>query len=339
VPPVDPPAPPSVAKVEPQLTVVAKIDPPPGKAAPKPPPKGPNKLLFWKQDFLHTIDPDGKNDAKLNEEGIWPSGSRLSPDGKRVALLVLKKIEKETEDGNVLILRPYLHVKELSDKVLLRDMDIPCQSVAWSADSTRIAVSNWTTSVSGKRSATEHHLMDVETKEKTPLNLPDNHVIQDWTPDGKYLLTKSEDDTRFIQTHLMNLDGTEYKKLNIIAGYRISPDGRLLCISREEREKQAPRSCLTVLDLNSGKLTPIFDLSKGGLSSACWSPDGKQIAYVWYPDLKPNEDINKAPEDLNNTEAECLLMICNEDGTNQRSVTSTKAKTVILVMGSEVDWR
>jgi hypothetical protein len=60
---------------------------------------------------------------------------------------------------------------------------------------------------------------------------------------------------------------------------------------------------------------------------------------VWYPDLKPNEDINKAPEDLNNTEAECLLMICDEDGTNQRSVTSTKAKTVILVMGSEVDWR
>ena len=134
---------------------------------------------------------------------------RLSPDGKYLAFSVRSEgFEKQP------ILNPNrckLHVRELTEKGLGTDLDILCESFAWSADGSQIAVTDW-----AEGPDKQHHLVDVKTKEKKPLKLPDNHVIRDWTRDGKYLLTNSsvmKDEKRIIRMHLMNLDGTEHKAL------------------------------------------------------------------------------------------------------------------------------
>jgi RNA polymerase sigma factor (sigma-70 family) len=353
VPPPTPPAPPRDLATTPVILAARHTDPPPAKVEPKPLPKGPNKLLFYQAGFLATIDPDGKNETKLNEERadyiksryarLNRATLRLSPDGKYLAFLV----RTEGFEKQPLILNPKckLHVRELAEKGLGTDLDVICESFAWSGDGGKIAVTDWTEEPDKQRLMV-HHLVDVKTKEKKPLKLPDNHVIRDWTRDGKYLLTNStvmKDDKRINRIHLMNLDGTEHKALTdetaYASGGRISPDGtRVLCTIPSPKEKQTPlRSDLYVLHIDTGKLTPVADIAvNGSLVGSCWSQDGKQIAYVWQERYIAKAD--DKPEDLFNRSVECHLMICDEDGKNHKSLSFTKSIPGAAVMGG-VDWR
>ncbi len=353
VPPPTPPAPPPALTTTPFVLVARHTDPPPTKVEPKPLPKGPNKLLFFQSGFLTTIDPDGKSETKLNEERadyiksryarLNRATMRLSPDGKYLAF----SFRTEGFDKQPIILNSKckLHVRELTEKGLGTDLDILCESFAWSADGSQIAVTDWTEGPDQQR-LTVHHLVDVKTKEKKPLKLPDNHVIGDWTRDGKYLLTNSsemKDDKRINRIHLMNLDGTGHKALtdekSNAAGGRISPDGtRVLCTISSPKEKQTPwRRDLYVLHIDTGKLTPVADIAvNGSLLSSCWSQDGKQIAYVWQEKYAAKAD--DKPEDLFSPSVECHLMICHEDGKNHQSLSFTKSIPGAAVMGG-VDWR
>jgi RNA polymerase sigma factor (sigma-70 family) len=352
VPPSEPPEPPHTATAKPLLYVAAHADPPPAKVEPKPLPKGPNKLLFYQSGFLNTIDPDGKNETKLNEERadfiksqyarLNRETMRLSPDGKYLAF----SFRTEGFDKQLLLNpRCKLHVRELAEKGLGTDLDILCESFVWSADGSQIAVTDWTEEPDHQRLRV-HYLVDVKTKEKKPLKLPDSHVIRDWTRDGKYLLTNSsvmKEGKRLNRIHLLNLDGTEHKALTDentnASGGRISPDGtRVLCTIPSPKEKQTPwRSDLYVLHIDTGKLTPVADIAvNGSLVSSCWSQDGKQIAYVWQERYISKADDKS--EDLFSHSVETHLMICDEDGKNHKSLTFTKSIPGAVVMGG-VDWR
>jgi Tol biopolymer transport system component len=355
VPPIEPPSPPRAPVHEPPFSVAAHLNQPAVKTDPKPLPKGPNKLLFFESGILHMIDPDGKNETKLSEKPsgilIIPTTLRLSPDGKKLAYLAVNTEKQERGKGPTRVVNHRLHFKELTDKGLGTDLEIDCLSIAWSADGSQIATSDW---IEQQVSAI-HYLVDVKTKEKKKLMLPDNHFIADWTPDGKYLLTRSwvkKDDKQISRLHLMNLDGTEHKvltdeKTNATGG-RVSPDGtRVLCsIPRPPDPKEKvgpkgkpipPRTDLHVLHLDSGKLTLVADIAENGTYlSSCWSQDGKQIAYVWRQKLEIKAD--DKPIDIMMKEVEIHIMVCDETGKNHKSLFSRKVKNGPIVMGG-VEWR
>ncbi|MDB5305850.1 MAG: hypothetical protein JWO38_52 [Gemmataceae bacterium] len=343
----DPPAKP----VDRPKQTAAPADPPkpsPAPAAkaadPKPLPKGPNKILFYKDGHLTMIDPDGKNESKVTEDRgkFHPGDGHLSPDGKSIAYLIQVEGGGEPPDAGR-DPRRKLYVKKLDDKEPGTDLGVECQLFAWSPDSTRIAVSDF---VDGreKKPVAVHHIVNVKTKEKTAVKLPEDHVITDWSRDGDYFLTTSmvvTDGKLSARIHLMNQDGTEHKALTdgkqIGLFGRLSPDGtRVLyhvMIPPREQQAQARRE-LAVLDVATGKSAAVADAPlNGDIQAYCWSPNGKQIAYTW------REIHEGKPEDVANKETESHLVVCDPDGKNQKTIASEKAQGQWIITIGHVDWR
>jgi dipeptidyl aminopeptidase/acylaminoacyl peptidase len=320
--------------------------------------RGPNKLLFFKSGELSLIDPDGKNEkVVIDRQTSFPAGMgvinpvriQLSPDGKKLAVLLVPKIDT---NARPVVTNPKatLYLKELAEKSPWIDLEIKCETVTWAPDCNQLAVTDWTLDTDKKRRVAVHHLVDVTTREKKKVDLPDNQVITDWSSDRKHLLTYSmtvKDNRPVYRLHLMNLDGTESKvlsdeKQNVGFG-RISKDGtRVLCARSRtpagtERQPVRPRGGeveLLVLDIASGKTTPVADLPQNALLLGyCWSPEGTQIAYTWRQvhEGDSKETIRK--------ETESHLIVCDADGKNQKTVASVKASVSSAFELYGVDWR
>jgi RNA polymerase sigma factor (sigma-70 family) len=329
---------------KPILFATTYADPPPAKVDPKPLPKGPNKLLFWRAGNLTMIDPDGKNEKDVCEDRskIHPATeTRLSPDGKKLAVLESVGIGGDPPPPGDQ--KHKLYVCELGEKETVTDLDITCLLFAWSPDGTQIATSD---SVDGPdvKIAAVHYLVNVKTKEKKSLKLPEDHIITDWSRDGKYFVTTSvtqKDGKKNFRIHLMNMDGTEHKALtgendNALIG-RISPDGTRLLFHtfQPPKEKGSPaRRELQVLDIVGGKKTLVSDLPLNGeIQGYCWSPNGKQIAYTW------REIHEGKPEDIARKETASHVVVSDPDGKNQQIIASEKGETPVHITIGEVDWR
>jgi RNA polymerase sigma factor (sigma-70 family) len=334
IPPTSQPIKPQSLTTRANLIATKPLDPVPAKVEPKPLPKGPNKLLFYRTGYLTMMDPDGKNEKKVSEDrGKFHFGhGQLSPDGKMLAALTL--IQAENGDPKLT-----LHVRELDDKDPGTDLGITCHYFSWSPDGTQIVVTDVVVEPNLKF---VHHLVDVKTQEKKKLKLPRNHLITDWTRDGKYFLTTAvseKDGKRSSRIHLMNMDGTEHKVLTDekegFTGGRISPDGtRVLCAYQPTPTPSSVELC--VLVIATGKTISVRDfppIENGALMGFCWSPDGKRIAYAW------REKQDGKPADLTNKETESHLTICDLDGKNPKIIASEKAESPWIISIGQVDWR
>jgi RNA polymerase sigma factor (sigma-70 family) len=294
----------------------------PEAAKPKPLPQGPNRLLVGLFERVSLIDPTGKNEKDLLPVAAHLDGIRLSPDGKLVAFLAPHKIVKQIVT---------LHVAAVGDKEG-QSLGVLPRGFAWSPDGTEVAY----TEFPNKELSAEHGIINVKTNEKATLKLPVDHYITDWSRDGKHFVT-----TR-IWPHagvfLMNRDGTEHKALTekrLPAGSygllgKLSPDGNRLLfrIVTPPKEQGKPAKVeLTVLDIASGKVTPVADVPiKGEVQSYCWSPDGKRIAYAWLESSQDNPAVK---------EIEAQVVVCNPDGKNAKLVVSDKG----IINFPGVDWR
>ncbi|HEV3438158.1 MAG TPA: sigma-70 family RNA polymerase sigma factor [Gemmata sp.] len=330
-----PPAIPPRAQIAKSLLFIATpTDPPSAKVEPKPLPKGPNKLLLYRTGYLTMMDPDGKNEKKVSEDRgkFHFAYGQLSPDGKMLATLTLTQAENRDP-------KLTLHVRELDDKDPGTDLGITCRYFTWSPDGSQIAATDVVVEPNLKF---VHHLVDVKTKEKKKLKLPRNHLITDWTRDGKYFLTTAvteKDGKRSTRIHLMNMDGTEHKVLTNekegSAGGRISPDGtRVLCAYQPTPAPSSMELCVLVVD--TGKTISVRDfppIENGALMGFCWSPDGKRIAYAW------KEKQDGKPADLTSKETESHLTICDPDGKNPKIIVSEKAESPWIISIGQVDWR
>jgi Tol biopolymer transport system component/predicted DNA-binding protein (UPF0251 family) len=327
--------------------LVAFADPPkpgttPGtKAAdPKPLPKGPNKILFYRSGHLTLIDPDGKNDTKVSEDRgkFFPGTAKLSPDGKRLAVLLQPEDPPDARDGRK------LYVRGLSDPEPGTDLAVKCQMFSWSPDGTEIAYSNF---VDGPEKASDmtQGIVNVVTKETTNLKIPEGHLITDWSRDGKsFLTTKTNGDRTnpIARLYLINRDGTGEKALTpadqLAAFGHFSPDGKRVLYTTvilPAKEKPGPsRMELTVIDLATGKFAPVADIPLNAeVQGYCWSPDGKQIVYAW------REVHEGKPEDLQMKETESFLVVCDPDGKNPKTIASEKGSGQWIITISNVDWR
>jgi len=314
----------------PLLIAATHTDQPAAKDDAKPQPKGPNKLLFYRAGQLTLIDPDGKNELKVGEDRgkLHTEFARLSPDGKKLAVVI------QTYKGDTPEDERKLYVRDLAE---LRpgkgiDLDVSCQLFAWSPDGSYIVASDHPYLAKGDRLTANHTLVNVKTKEKKSLKLPDDHIITDWTPDGKYLLTHCFGQPSGI--FLMNMDGTEHKALVENAGFgRVSPDGtRVLYRTFLSPKKQEDRQDVNVLNIASGNITKVAELPLSSyMGSCCWSPDGKRIAYTWI--------------DLHDefwSKIEPHLVVCDLDGKNPKTIVSDQMQLNSFQWNStynQVDWR
>jgi RNA polymerase sigma factor (sigma-70 family) len=308
----------------------------------KPLPQGPNKILLFRNGYLVLLDPDGSNEKKVIPDRLpFYRDARLSPDGKTVALL-------STEVGKpgqpIRLDRPQkLFIRAVDEKGPSTDLGAPCKMFAWSPDGSEIACNWFPERPQEEQTDYPEYVVNVKTRKKTPLKLPDNHFLNDWSRDGKFFLTtdsstnaKNEPCSRL---YLVNRDGTVYKALTddsqIAIDGRLSPDGTrvlhgLLTFPKEGKGKYE----LVVLDITSGKSTPVGGLTPNSeVWAFCWSPDGKRIAYVW------KERPEGKPEELEKKETQSHLVVCDPDGKNAKTIASETGSSPGVVTIGRVDWR
>ena len=242
--------------------------------------------------------------------------------------------------------RYWLYVRDLDQKEPGTSLDVYCDSFAWSADGTEIAYTGpgkWTPEV--KDPPPVHSVVNVATKKTTAVKLPADHVIIDWSRDGKYFLTRRADgpgerkgtDFPLITLHLMNRDGTEHKRLTDPKGTatygRLSPDGKLVLYYGTGRPAgkidlgDGPR--LWILDIATLRTEHVQNVPDSGVPTGlCWSPDGKRIAYTW-------REFSKTKEEEATTEVR--LVVCDPDGKDAKTI-ATHQEKASPVQG-EIDWR
>ena len=144
---------------------------------------------------------------------------------------------------------------------------IPC----WSPDGKSMIVSH------SKRKAGEKNKWIRETYRvnedgtvKTLLDLPEKFHVNDWSPDGKWLLRGSMSGLRMITP-----DGKKKKHLSKAKGYhpRFSPDGKSIAF------EQQWKGSVLVTDVDGKRVRTIFGPTPFVVSlTALWSPDGKNVA-------------------------------------------------------------
>jgi Tol biopolymer transport system component len=88
-------------------------------------------------------------------------------------------------------------------------------------------------------------------------------------------------------------------------------------LPRAAQPGKPERNVLMVVGTDGGKAVEVKDLPENGtVTTACWSPDGKKIAFTW-------QQVFDKPADA--TECESFLIVSDPDGANQKTVTSMKA--------------
>ena len=321
------PAKPLAAAKPAPLKVADDKKPQPGaKAADeKPLPKGPNKLLFWRKGDLTFIDPDGKNEKVVVRDMPNTGTFALSPDGSKVAVV------RPPADGKEGLLHARLIIRELGKDGPGTDLG-EAAHVAWSGDGTELAVCQYDSRKELADIRATHTVHNLATKKSTRLDLPENHLLTDWSRDGKFFLTTTKGGEC-----VMNRDGTIKKTLTDERGWiamgKFSPDARRVLLFLLELKQPRQILRLAVADVATGEVTLVRDVSlNGDVHGYCWSPDGKRIAYIW------QEVPEGKPEEKRDRETESVLVVCDPDGGNPKTIATGKGKGFEKTLGG-VDWR
>ncbi|HEX4612720.1 MAG TPA: sigma-70 family RNA polymerase sigma factor [Urbifossiella sp.] len=317
-------------------------------AAPAPElPVGPSQILVWRDRELIGIDPDGRNEKVYfgRPDGWAPQNIVASPDGRRVA--VAQRKAKRGDDG----VEVHLVVRGLGAKDLDDDLAgfLHTTRLAWGGDGNQIAATTDIYPHLGSVGGVRHVLIHATTGAQTPLKLPEDHILMDWSRDGRHFLTRRSISGGDLW--LMDRDGAARKPLigDVTSSCaRLSPDGRRVLARVRRPDGKASR--LVVVDVagggekvgfrsgstfalsysaNSGAVTTVIDEVRDiGLHDFCWSPDGRRVACVWYDEPTARETISR-------------LIVCDPDGKNRRTILSQSGPPDAEHRGDlrVIDWR
>lgn len=148
----------------------------------------PGRIVFLANARLATVSPDAKEFSWLRSKPLdWFSGVgplRLSPDGKRVAYWTYRYSESGPAEPTAIV----------PDRISIcaldgagEELEVGAGHCCWSPDGSKLAVSSvW---FRDKDEKAKHWLVDVQTKEKTELKLPNGHMLMNWSADGDSFLT------------------------------------------------------------------------------------------------------------------------------------------------------
>jgi WD40 repeat protein len=205
----------------------------------------------------------------------------------------------------------------------------------WSSDSKQIIVAKWLSKPSDDESRSENWRFNADGTGATKLPIPETEEVDDWSPDGQWLVTVSDRHPphgRGYQLYLMRPDGTDQRRLTEGNGLnvypRFSPDSRRIAYLHSQRGQNS----LWVVNIDgSGRRRLLEEENDTTPDHLCWSPDGKSLAYtlrVWQRDDKGKKFIGGAED------ARALIAIMDNEGKNSRTLNLPSASWL-----SAPDWR
>lgn len=331
--------------------ISVKKDQRPNQPPPRSAPQGEGRLMIFRDGALASMQPDGKDVrwllTKDDKVMLHPfSNSSLSPDGKRLALLVIdvKAMQAAQDSNKAQRAMAYVHIRDVKDKGPGDNLGISGMTCIWSADSAKLLVSDLDIfELSHKDSkATETEakswIIDVKTKEKTTLEIPKNHFVIDWSRDGHWLLALAFEKKAGSKLVMMKKDGAA--KFDVTGPGRnpsfgkLSPDGKKVLYVVNQQGKKAEQELVVQSLVKGDNVEPkrISALNHDILGFA-WSPDGRRIAYTCKmhtgPDLKGDRQ----------EPVEAFLIVGNADGTNMVTVQTEKGPTAYSIPLGSLEWR
>jgi dipeptidyl aminopeptidase/acylaminoacyl peptidase len=128
----------------------------------------------------------------------------------------------------------------------------------------------------------ETWVVNADGSEPRKLPIPETDQVDDWSPDGAWVLTSSHRDKGVgYQIYRMRLDGTDARRLTTTgAGVlnldgRISPDGERIAYFRIGDRQ----SGIWGMDADGSNPNRILEAKEGAIPGGpSWSPDGQRIA-------------------------------------------------------------
>ncbi len=270
-------------------------DAPPSDEPAAPEAKSGGRILFWLDEQLAVIGADGKGFTRLPRLARSIDLPCFAPDGKQVAYSPWNPYEDAPEHTPLPVYLTPLDAKpgpliDFARRVGLdppvgRPLGVKGRPLAWSADGSQLVC------VEPKGAV---WVVDVKSGEKKQLPLRDDHWFADWSPDQTLLLTerrlKKAEDRSEPHVFLLKKDGTELRRLtpegHVGWWPSFSPDGKrvLFCgrpVPKDDKVVFARPSRVYVVDLPDGVAKPVSPELNALVETACWSPDGKRIAYCW----------------------------------------------------------
>jgi RNA polymerase sigma factor (sigma-70 family) len=326
---------------------------PPPAPTPAAKPAGPGTLVLLRPESIGLVTPDGKKgiEFELPTNTKTFRAATLSPDGSRVAFVVIEKDAPllNTADST----HPLKVVVCKTDKTAAeRVVELPAIDIhlCWTGDGKKLVAAKTTELPPDAKY--ESVLLDPERGTAEKIDLPAGVRVLDCGKDGKTFVvetfdakakkkvlgiaTKGQDTTREL-TELQGHSGRAIAQL--------SPDGtKLLLIDGDPERKDAHKwGCSDrpyVVDVKSGKRETLADFPANGRAfGIAWSPDGKRLAYTWQP---LDEELLKKDSIGGNDavkESEGFLVVADADGKNAKTIVSDKGQFALNMVLGAIEWR
>jgi dipeptidyl aminopeptidase/acylaminoacyl peptidase len=301
--------------------------------------------------------PDG---TLLRQPAVEAAAAPLNPGGTPVCPLWLPRLSPDARRLVVVRLRPTgpdshpwtrhdvwlfdLDAKDGPTEPLLADLR--CPSAVWSPDGSKLYGSQVDPAKAkdprqkGKSIPMVSWVCDLATKARMSLAVPPGHAIADVSPDGKTLLTVVADSEDMRPaSYLVPLDTLKPRPLTDrpFRGMRFSPDGRWVLGTRPGKDgDDPPPLALGVVAVADGAERR-FLLPDGAswVRSACWSPDGRRVAYLWDETFPPAPGAPARPGQAPADRFAGRLTVADADGRNAKTIVRREAGVDI----TGLDWR
>lgn len=212
---------------------------------------------------VYSMDGDGSNVKGLTDDGhshnpVW------SPDGRRVLFV------HDTESNSPVEL--YVMDRDGGNRHLLRRLETPIFSVAWSPDGATLAI----TLGSHTESGAGLFLLPASGEGEPRLVLADAFTPA-WSPDGKKLAFSLDKPRGLWSVHVANVEGSgdiALTEANMAGSPSWSPDGKQIAFA-----EGAGRQDIFVMDLDGSHRRQITMDNGWSCDHPSWSPDGARLVF------------------------------------------------------------
>jgi hypothetical protein len=225
------------------------------------------------------VDPDTGEVTKVFERS--PGRFRVAPDGRRLAFTSIEWWSNLTPAERM---QESLWTQALAEDARPERV-VPLEGTGggvpiWSTDGKRMLLSLSTHDDARKQWDHETFRINADGSAKERLKLPTEFTVQDWSPDGAWVVTASTRNAKIgWQLYIMRPDGSDSRQITEGGNpfyARFSPDGQHLLYT-DGPWKMTERQGIWIMDFDGKNRRRILASGKG-TASACWSPDGTRIA-------------------------------------------------------------